>query len=101
MLEEMGFDVLEADDGLAGVELFRERAATIAAVLLDLTMPRMGGEQALTVMRSICPDVRVVLMSGYGEADVTNRLGAQGPNRLLEKPFHWGQLAETLRQALA
>jgi len=70
-------------------------------VLLDLTMPRMGGEQALTVMRSICPDVRVVLMSGYGEADVSRRLGAQGPNRLLEKPFHWGQLAETLRQALA
>jgi PAS domain S-box-containing protein len=101
MLEEMGFDVLEAEDGLAGVEIFRAHAASITAVLLDLTMPRMGGEQALNAMRSICPGVRVVLMSGYGEADVTDRLGAQGPNRLLEKPFHWGQLAETLRQALA
>jgi hypothetical protein len=40
-------------------------------------------------------------MSGYGEADASTRLGAQAPNAFLEKPFRWGQLAETLRQALA
>ena len=101
MLEELGFDVLEATDGLAGVELFRARADSITAVLLDLTMPRMGGAQALAAMRSIRPEVRVVLMSGYSEADVGVRGGAPAPNGFLEKPFRWSELAETLRRALA
>jgi PAS domain S-box-containing protein len=55
-LERMGYSVLVAADGQAGIDLFQEHAGELACVLLDLTMPRMSGEEAHETMRRLGPD---------------------------------------------
>ncbi len=87
MLTEYGYEVLTARDGRSGLEIFEKNADDISVVLLDLTMPNMGGEDTLAEMRKIRKNARIILMSGYTEQEIANRFPGDGPNELLEKPF--------------
>ncbi len=100
MLEDAGFRVLQAADGREGVELLRSYADEIAAVLLDLTMPRMSGEEAFREMRRIRPDVPVILSSGYNEQDATNRFSGKGIAGFIQKPYRSAALLAELRKVL-
>ena len=100
MLKRFGFTVLLASDGAEAVELFRERFDEIACVLLDLNMPRMGGEEAFEELRKIKGDVPVILSSGYSELESTKRFGDKGLTGFLHKPFKPASLREKLRKAL-
>ena len=101
MLERFGFKVLTAADGRAGVDLFREHADSIAAVLLDLMMPRLDGEQTMRQIQAIRPAARVVIMSGYDQQSVTERFVGLSPAGYLQKPFQPAMLRKTLDQVLA
>ncbi len=87
ILERAGFSVLTANDGRDGVELFRAREAEILLVVLDVTMPRMGGEEAFHELRRIRADVPVILSSGFSEQEATSRFAGKGLAGFLEKPF--------------
>ena len=80
-----GFNVLTAVDGFEAVEVFQKQGERIAAVLLDVRMPRMSGEQVLIRLRSIRSDVRVILSSGTsveGMSDEMTQVDA-----FLPKPY--------------
>lgn len=96
MLERAGYDVVEAEDGEQAVQLFNDAPQSFHLVLLDLTMPRRNGFDALHAMRSIEPSVRSILMSGYSESDALHRLGRHGPDGFLQKPFTPAQLADAI-----
>ncbi|MBN2308872.1 MAG: PAS domain S-box protein [Candidatus Hydrogenedentes bacterium] len=98
--EQHGFKVLTAANGREGVDLFREHADELAAVLLDLTMPVMGGEKAFQEMHRIRADVPIILSSGYTEQDVTNRFPGRGPAAFIQKPFLPSRLIVGLRDVL-
>jgi PAS domain S-box-containing protein len=98
VLEREGFAVQVARDGVEALRLFRAKSAEIGVVLLDLTMPRMGGAEALREMRRVQPDVRVILMTGY--ADATEDLRVDDLAGFLAKPYEPKQLVETVRRAL-
>jgi CheY-like chemotaxis protein len=98
MLESRGFDVLTAGDGEEGVEVFRDHAEQILAVLLDVTMPRMGGEEAFRRMRRVCPDVKVVISSGYSETDAKQYFDESGLAGYIQKPFEMTKLVDTFRR---
>ena len=100
MLERLGFTVLTASDGQNGLEVFRERAAEIDCVLLDLSMPRLSGEEVFREMRRIRGDVRVILSSGYNEHEVTQRFVGQGLAGFVQKPYTLEKLREILRRVL-
>ncbi|HOZ45538.1 MAG TPA: PAS domain S-box protein [Candidatus Hydrogenedentes bacterium] len=100
MLEKFGFNVLTACDGADGVEVFREHADEIRLVLLDMTMPRLSGEQAFAELRRIRPGVRVVLSSGYNEQEATNRFAGKGLAGFLQKPYQPVTLMQKLREVL-
>ena len=100
MLERMGFTVLSAADGQEAVDLFRERSLEIAAVLLDLTMPRKDGEETFRELRAIRPDVRVVLVSGFSEQSISERLRVKELAGFLQKPYRMEDLRQALRIAL-
>jgi PAS domain S-box-containing protein len=87
VVETFGFTAQVARDGLEGVELFREHAGSLRLVLLDLTMPRMDGEQAFLEMNRIRPEVPVVLMSGFSEKLTVERFSSPKPAGFLAKPF--------------
>ncbi len=99
VLEREGFEVRTARDGVEALRIFKAKASEIGVVLLDLTMPRMGGAEALREMRLVQPDVRVILMTGY--ADATEELRVEDLAGFLAKPYEPKQLAETVRRALA
>ncbi len=96
MLEDVGFTVLMAEDGVQAVEIFRERHEEIRGVLLDMTMPRMGGEETFREMRTIDPKVRVVLSSGYNEQDATSHFAGKGLAGFIQKPYSPRALQEKM-----
>jgi CheY-like chemotaxis protein len=97
VLEDAGYRVLEASDGAEAVDLFRERHAGIDLVVLDLTMPRMSGQEACRRMAEIRADARVLLSSGYSADDLPDVAGAVG---LLAKPYRPAELTAAVRRAL-
>lgn len=96
MIEAFGYRAVAALDGEQGAAIFRERAAEIVAVLLDLTMPGLTGEETFVALRQIRPDIPIILMSGFQKDEAVERFGGHGGWTFLQKPFH----AEALRQAL-
>ena len=100
IFESSGFKVLTANDGRQGVQTFRTHADEIAAVLLDLTMPHMDGEEAFREMRRIRADIRVILSSGYNEQDATHRFAGKGLAGFIQKPYRVDELITSLRKVL-
>ena len=70
------------------------------AIILDLNMPVMGGEEALLHLRRIRADVPVILTSGYNQAEAMLRMGGKGVSAFLQKPFTVDQVAAKLRDLL-
>ena len=100
MLESAGFDVVAVEDGLRAVEAFRERPKAFQCVVLDLTMPVMDGEEAFRALRSIRPDVPVILCSGYSSQEILARFDEERPDGFLEKPFTSDALLSLISQVV-
>jgi signal transduction histidine kinase/CheY-like chemotaxis protein len=100
VLERIGFVVLQAEDGPAGLELFRQWAEAIEWVLLDLMMPDMSGGQVFAELQRIQPGTPVVMMSGYAEDATTRRFDGGVPAGFLQKPFTLQELREVVRQVM-
>lgn len=100
MLLQMGFEVTTAKDGREGVEVFREMVASNPLVLLDLTMPHMDGAEAFKQLRQIRPDVRVIIMSGYGEQTIDTQFAGKGLAGFLQKPFRLMEVRELVRSIM-
>jgi CheY-like chemotaxis protein len=96
-LEFRGYRVLEASNGSEAIELFRRHCREIALVILDLTMPIMSGEESLRRLKDIDPNVRVLLSSGFSEADAMRRYRGRGIAGFLQKPYAMGHLAERVK----
>ena len=101
VFEDRGFDVLTASDGLEAVEVFRTHADEVSAVLLDLTMPVMGGKEAFEKILEIRPSVPVILSSGYTEQDATTRFVKMPPAAFVQKPYVLIELVRKLHDVLA
>jgi PAS domain S-box-containing protein len=92
ILETGGYRVVVAEDGRRGLEVFRQRGEEVDAVLLDMTMPVMGGVETFQALRGIRPDVRVIVSSGFTESEAIDRFGGQVPAAFLQKPYTAGDL---------
>ena len=83
-LESGGFDVVaEAGDGAEAIEVARVHLPDV--ILLDLAMPVMDGLEALPTLRELCPDAKIVVLSGFGAAQMTRRAMAAGADGYLQK----------------
>jgi len=99
MLNDLGFAVVTACDGMEALETYRE-AEGIDLVILDLTMPRMDGEQCLKELKKLNPGVRVILSSGYNELDLVKKIADQDLTDFLPKPYVMEILSETVQRAI-
>jgi len=100
MLEESGFTVLTANDGREALVVFRERRDAIDAVVLDLTMPFLSGEEVFREMRRMRADARVILSSGYNQQEAIDRFAGKGLAGFLQKPYRSDTLLETLHEIM-
>jgi PAS domain S-box-containing protein len=100
LLERLGFKFLLACDGVEAVEVFRREADRLRLVLLDLTMPRLDGNQALKQMAEIRSEIPVVVISGYSEQDTVLRISGRQLAGFIQKPFQSSALISKLREVL-
>ncbi|PTY02509.1 hypothetical protein DB347_24205 [Opitutaceae bacterium EW11] len=101
MLNTCGLRTETARDGYEGLDLFRAKPQSFDIVLLDMTMPRLSGEETLLLLREIRPEVRVLFMSGYNRREVVETLAGDGVLSFIQKPFTLETLREHLQQILA
>lgn len=98
MLAELGLEVITAPDGYEAVAAFEGHRDDVVAVLLDVTMPRMNGYQALRAIRGLDPTVPIILSSGNLEdADAVEQ---EWGTPLLAKPYAARELSEVLARIL-
>jgi PAS domain S-box-containing protein len=98
VLETLGFEVIEAADGVAAIAAYREHHQRLCAVLLDLKMPRMGGRETFLELQNINPGVPVVVCTGYGENEEVQDLLTRGAAGMLAKPYQIATMAAKLKQ---
>jgi two-component system, cell cycle sensor histidine kinase and response regulator CckA len=99
-LEHYGYTVFEATDGRDGVDLFSRLHDRVSAVLLDLTMPRMDGQEVWRYIRELRPDMKVVVSSGYDEMEARRQLCEEPELHFLKKPYTANSLVKVLRAAM-
>ena len=86
-LEREGMQVFTAKDGEEAVEVFRRHAHEIGLVILDLTMPKMDGEQTFHAIHAISSEIPIMLTSGHSETEVVSRLSLCGLAGFIRKPY--------------
>jgi PAS domain S-box-containing protein len=103
ILESFGLEVDAVADGATALACLETASVPYDAVLLDLTMPGLGGDEVLRRLRERWPRLPVVLMSGYVEQDAVQRFGGalDGATVFLQKPFSLEAVREKLRHLLS
>jgi len=96
ILEECGYEILLAENGEEGVEMYRTHSLKIKAVLLDMVMPKMTGKQAYQELIKINKDVKVLLASGFKQDSRVEALLEQGVKAFIQKPFGMERLANSI-----
>lgn len=99
VLREEGFEVHEATDGVVALELIHAGITDLDVVLSDIVMPRMNGVQLLQSLSTLRPELPVILMSGYGIAQLAE-LGIASPCGVLGKPFSPEALVAEVRRCI-
>jgi CheY-like chemotaxis protein len=101
LLEDYGFCVLTAANGVRALEVFRERSPSV--VVTDIMMPELDGIGVILQMRRECPDVKIIALSGGGRVVKSDYLTAAeelGADAALEKGQGNQILIETLSKLL-
>jgi signal transduction histidine kinase/ActR/RegA family two-component response regulator len=101
VLRKAGFDVLSVGDGLEAVRVFAANRARLSAIVLDMTMPGMSGQEVLAAIRRDNSTVPVVLSSGYDSADSAATLAADPFVQFLQKPYTPTELVRRVSQVVA
>ena len=99
VLRMRGYQVLEAADGEQALALFRESAG-IQLVLTDVIMPKMGGPELADRLFALRPELPLVFMSGYPDAQLSGTGAFPAVRRFLRKPLTPEALASAVREAL-
>ncbi len=101
MLERHGYTVVLAENGRDGVNLWRLLREKVALVVLDMNMPVMNGEEAFAEFRKLSPTLKVVLSSGYNQADTLTRFSGKGLAGFVQKPYNSAALIQVIGKALS
>ncbi|MDI6729306.1 MAG: ATP-binding protein, partial [Thermodesulfovibrionales bacterium] len=103
MLEPLGYTVLLAGSGSDGINLFRAMKDKISLVIVDMIMPKMGGSEVFQALKTIKPDIKVILCSGYSHEGFAgiDKLLKSGAAGFVQKPFTRHSIAQAIKKALS
>ena len=100
LLEALGYQVTTASSGQAAIDIYEQLNESIDLVILDMIMPQMGGSDTFDRLKTINPDVKVLLSSGYSIDGQASSILNRGCNGFIQKPFTVNVLAKKLRENL-
>jgi two-component system cell cycle sensor histidine kinase/response regulator CckA len=100
LLRARGYQVLEAEDGEAALDLARAHAGDIDLMISDVVMPGMDGPSLLAAAKPYLKDAPVLFISGYAEAEFSDLLEGEPQVSFLPKPLDIKTLAEQVKRRL-
>ncbi len=100
ILDEVGYHVLSAGDGDEALSVLEERGGAVDLVILDLVMPRKGGEEAFLLIRKRYPSMKVLVSSGYSENGEAKKVMERGADGFIQKPYQIRMVTAKLREIL-
>ncbi|MFH1036032.1 MAG: CHASE2 domain-containing protein [Pseudomonadota bacterium] len=99
-LEGEGYSVLTAESGEQALTIMEEATRAVDLIILDLSMPGMGGHKCLKAILSADPAAKVLIATGYADETVLERVGASGALGLIYKPYRLNDLILKVRELL-
>jgi len=100
LLEALGYKVFMARSGQEALEVYKARKEEIHLVIMDMIMPGMGGENAIDILKTINPELKVILSSGYSLDGQATRIMERGCQGFIQKPFSARELSQKIREVL-
>lgn len=100
MLQRLGYRVFTASDGVMALETYNEMKNEINGILMDISMPRMGGKECLLHLKKTNPNVRILFASGHDMSHEYEGLMAMGASGIIQKPYRLADLAHRVRDML-
>jgi CheY-like chemotaxis protein len=100
LLEDLGYTVYLAENGIQAIEKFAAHRCDISLVMLDVIMPKMGGKEAFLTLREQDPGLKVLFCSGFNHEGTADDLVALGANGFIQKPYSRNDLSRAIAEAL-
>jgi PAS domain S-box-containing protein len=100
LLKMFGFTVLEAVNGKEALEMYQKNAADIMLVFTDIGMPVMDGYELVEKLKKLKPELPIIISSGYGDAEVSARIGRDNIAGIISKPYNSDKLQEVLKSVV-
>ncbi len=98
VLEELGYNILLAENGRQAIKEFESHKYQIDLIILDVVMPEMGGPEAAKCIREIDPDAKIIFSTGYDLENALNLESNVSSDEVLSKPFAVSKLQRLIRQ---
>ena len=98
LLRRKGYDVVLAESGRQGLELYRRERPDV--IVLDLKMPEMDGLTVLRQIKNLDPGKHVIILTGAGTAEAEQQVRALGVTEYVEKEFSLHLLGDSLKRLL-
>jgi len=100
VLERLGYKVLLAKNGQEAIEVYAANKEEVGLVILDMIMPGLGGENTFEALRTMNPDLKIILSSGYSLNGQATRIMERGCQAFIQKPFSARELSQKIREVL-
>lgn len=100
ILEQLGYNVLQAADGMAAIKIVEQYQGTLHLLITDVVMPRMSGRELTERLKTRFPAIRVLYISGYAEEALSPSGVLETGIHYLPKPFTAAMLAQKVREVL-
>lgn len=100
ILTELGYQTIEAENGLEATEIFRQHHKSVALVILDMIMPGMNGKECFFALKKIDPAVRVLVSSGFSGDEDVEAMRDAGVRWFIRKPFTAAELSRSVAEAI-
>ncbi len=99
-LQNSGYNVLEAKDGIEALGVLKENSNNIDLVISDVVMPNMGGQELSEKVKEQYPELKIIMMSGYTDSQII-RSGAESQAvNFIYKPFSIKTISKKVREIL-
>ena len=100
LLGSLGYSIIVARSGQEAIRIYKEQAAQVGAIILDMIMPDMSGSETFDALKAINRDAKIILSSGYSLNGLATKIMERGCKAFIQKPFGIDQLSQTLKKVL-
>jgi len=98
ILLDWQYEICEADDGATAIDKVYDRPFDL--ILMDIRMSKVSGLEALEQIRSLRPDIPIIMMTAYRSDEIAGETKDRGAIGCLGKPFDFDELTQTIQRAM-